>query len=479
MKNRKSLKINVILNCIKQLCSVIIPLITVPYISRTLQAENYGKYCFSNSIIGYITLLAGLGIQTYAIREGARIREDREEISAFASEVFTINIITTIAAYSCLIILLFVPKLQSYRELILVQSIVILFTTVGTDWINTIYEDYGYLTIRYIIVQLLSIAAMLILVRKPDDYVLYAGIVSVSSAGANILNIVHVRKYVHLKVVQKPHIEKHLPPILILFANQLAVTVYVNSDITLLGLLADDKAVGIYSVSSKIYAIIKQLVNAIVIVAVPRLSAFLGVQDESRYLNTCSRILNGLVTMLLPAIVGLFMISQYIVRLIGGLAYEEGSIALRILSFSLFFATLACFFSNCILIPLKKEKAMLLSTIAGAITNVLLNFVFIPGWGINGTAITTVIGEAVVFIGVYMKSCRMYKIGVSKGCLISSCVGCIAIIAVCKAVPQITGNWITILSLDVFLSVVAYSVCLLVFKNDLLMELMKGKMGRK
>ena len=93
-KNKK----NAILNVIKSLMSIIFPLITYPYVTRILGVENLGKINYTNSIVSYFALIASLGITTYAIREGAKIRNDREKIEEFSSEIFSINIITTIVA---------------------------------------------------------------------------------------------------------------------------------------------------------------------------------------------------------------------------------------------------------------------------------------------------------------------------------------------------------------------------------------------
>ena len=77
---QKSLGVNALLNGIKQCCSIIFPLITFPYISRVLGSDGYGKYSFSYSVTNYFILLAALGIYTYAIREGAKIRDDQKAI---------------------------------------------------------------------------------------------------------------------------------------------------------------------------------------------------------------------------------------------------------------------------------------------------------------------------------------------------------------------------------------------------------------
>ena len=78
---------------------IIFPLITFPYVSRILGVDNLGKYNFSNSIISYFILIAGLGISTYAVREGARLRDKQKAFHDFANEMFTINVISTIVAY--------------------------------------------------------------------------------------------------------------------------------------------------------------------------------------------------------------------------------------------------------------------------------------------------------------------------------------------------------------------------------------------
>lgn len=101
MKQR-SLGVNALLNGVKQCCSIIFPLITFPYISRVLGSNGYGKYSFSNSVTNYFILLAALGIYTYAIREGAKIRDDQKAINHFCSQVFSINVCS--AAISMLLL---------------------------------------------------------------------------------------------------------------------------------------------------------------------------------------------------------------------------------------------------------------------------------------------------------------------------------------------------------------------------------------
>lgn len=92
---KKSLGINAVLNSLQSLLNLIFPLVTFPYISRTLSVDGVGKYNFANSIVSYFILLAGLGISVFAVREGSKLRDNRKKFSLFASRIFTISIVST------------------------------------------------------------------------------------------------------------------------------------------------------------------------------------------------------------------------------------------------------------------------------------------------------------------------------------------------------------------------------------------------
>lgn len=118
-----------------------------------------------------------------------------------------------------------------------------ILAAVGADWINSIYEDYFYLTVRYIVIQILSLGAMFAFVHTSEDLWKYCLIMMLSASGGNIINVFYVRKRVHLHFAYRVNLKKHIIPLLIFFVNTLAITIYVNSDITMLGFFKDDQAV--------------------------------------------------------------------------------------------------------------------------------------------------------------------------------------------------------------------------------------------
>lgn len=463
----KSVKINAALNTIKQLCQILFPIITVPYVTRTLGAINYGKINFSNSIVSYFMLFASLGISSYAIREGALVRKNREKFQQFSSEIFSINIFSTLIAYLLLFVTLLVPQVARFKEIILIQSISIILTTLGADWVNSVYEDYAYITVRYLIFQIISICLLFIFVHTKNDYIKYAVILVTASAGGNILNIFYIRRYTKLKFILKFNWIKHMIPILVLFGNQLAITLYVNSDVTMLGFLSSQKMVGLYSLSSKIYTAFQQMLNAIIIVSVPRLSFYLGTKNNIEFKKLGDKIYQALLICIVPIVVGLAIYAKMIMRLAGGKEYASGGASLSILAFSLFFSLLAAFYTNCIMLPNKMENKILLITSIAAIINVLLNFGMIPMFGANGAALTTVISEIVVAFSSYKVSSGVFhKVTINKD-TVSPFVGGIVIAITCILLKILFYNSYMALILSLIFSPIIYTLVLRFMKNSI------------
>lgn len=476
---KKSMKINAILNIIKQMCQVIFPLITVPYVTRVLQTENYGKYNYGNSIVSYFLLIAGLGISTYAIRDGAKIREEKKKFEKFACEVYSINIISTIISYAVLIaVLAFVPKLHGYRLLIVVQSAIILFTTLGADWVNTIYEDFISLTVRSIVLQVVALIGMFIFVHDENDYVKYAIVTVFATSGAGLINAFYIRKYVKLKLTIQIDWKRHLRPILLLFFNIITMTIYVNSDITLIGIFKGDKEVGIYSLATKIYLIIKQVLNAVVIVVFPRLSAYIGNKDKENYNTLLNKLYNGLMILLFPVVIALLMLSDKIVLLMSGEKYYASASSLQILSISLIFAAMCGIFSNCVLLIFDKEIEFVKATIVGAVSNILLNLIILPKYGANGAAITTVISELLVFVITYAYSSKIQKCKTECRNLIGIIVGCIFIAIECYVVKQnIQGTISTIIICGIF-GILGYAIIMLISGSSIVKDTVRQILKR-
>lgn len=275
-KKSESIAVNGLLNIIIKCCHIIIPLITFPYLSRVLGAENYGKFSFALSINSYLLLITMLGIDTYAVREASRFRDDKRKLFEFTSQITFINMCSLLIALSSMAVLVtFNTKIKQYDILVYLLSMILICTFLGRDWINTVFEDYTYITIRYIVIQLIGVFAIFLFIKNAEDYILYTLIYSLTVSLGYIINLFYTQKYVKFGIAAKGA-KKHIFPIILLFGGQIATNIYLQSDITMLGFFGTDSDVGIYTISSKIYLLSKMMINALTAVTIPRIVFSLG-----------------------------------------------------------------------------------------------------------------------------------------------------------------------------------------------------------
>ncbi len=393
----KKIGINAILNGIRQILTVLFPLITIKYVIKIVGVENVGKVNYGNSIIKYFSLLAMLGIYQYAVREGALRRASKEKFEQFASQIFSFNVISTILSYILLgICIITIPKLNQYSLLLLLQSSSIILVTMGREWINIIYEDYYLITIRTICTYILTLVIMFLFVRDGDDYYVYASLSVIANGIICISNMLYCRKYAHIRLTPHINIKEHFKPIMVFFANALAVSVYVNIDITMLGGIKGDYHVGLYSLAVKIYAAVKSLLIAIYNVTIAELSYLWGSNKRDEYKALLTKLFGYLTIMVLPATIGLICVSREVLVLLGGKEYEATERTLQILAIALIFAIFGGGVCDCINVTMKREKENFIATVLAAILNFVLNIFMIPRFSYLGAAITTLVAEGFV-----------------------------------------------------------------------------------
>lgn len=468
----KSIYINITLNIVRVLLSVIFPLITFPYVSRVLMADNLGKVNYAMSVVNYFALIAALGVSTYGVREGARLRKNKSEFEVFANEIFTVNVVTTLISYILLFITLIVVRdFDNYRLLILLQSVSIILTTIGVDWINSVFEDYLYITIRSFLIQITLLIIMFCVIKRPEDYYKYAFLTVLSNGITCTLNFFYTRKYCRVKIIKKCNFAKHIKGLAIFFANNLAINVYLNADVTMLGLYCNDCTVGIYAVAVKVYNVLKAVIAAMFTACIPRLSAYYGEGREKEYKDLLNDIISNCTLLMIPMICGLVILAKPIVLILSGPGYVEATASLRLICLGIVGAIYGGIMTNCVNLPMKREKYNLNATVLAALINVILNLFFIPLFQEKGAAITTVIAEFTVLIYCVITFKGLKKLIYFKTMsrnILTGLVECVIIICISRILNAYISNWLISMLLLVVFSVVTYIILLCITKNPVM-----------
>lgn len=402
MKNT-SIKKNFIMNAILTMSSFIFPLISFPYVSRVLMPAGTGRVAFATSIVSYFWLMAYLGVPTYGVRACAKVRDNKEKLSRTVQELLIISSVMTVIAYAVLFAAVaMVPRLQQERTLIYVISLEFFFYTIGIEWMYRALEQYTYITITSVISKLVALVAMFVLIHTPDDYVIYGGLTIFAASASYLFNFLYAPKFITLRPVGQYNFRRHFAPILVFFAMSCATMIYNHLDAAMLGFMKTDVDVGYYNAAVKIKMILVSVVTSLGTVLLPRSSYYIeqGRYEEFRQIG--KKALNFVLLIATPLMLYFILYAKEGILLLSGDEYEGAILPMQIIMPTLLFIGLSNLLGIQTLVPLGREKVVLYSEIAGAVTDLVLNALLIPRYASAGAAFGTLVAEAVVLLVQYM-----------------------------------------------------------------------------
>ena len=410
MKKNTTVAYNFIMNVILTTSSFIFPLITFPYVSRILLPEGTGKVSFATSVISYFVIIAQLGIPTYGIRACAKVRDNKDELNKTVQEIFYISMLTCVVAYILLgLSIIFIPKLQEERKLLLVMSMMILFSTLGAEWLYKALEMYSYITWRSIVFKLIALIAMFLFVHEKNDYVIYGAISILASSASGIMNFIYLHKIVDLKKHYTLDFHKHLKPILVFFAMSCATTIYLNIDTVMLGFMKTDADVGYYNAAVKIKNLLVSIVTSLGAVLLPRVTYYLEKGERDKFKNLATKAIHFVYFLSIPLLVFFVIFAKQGILFLSGESYYNAILPMKCMMPTLLFIGLTNIMGIQILVPLGREDKVLFSVIAGAVVDLILNAILIPRYASTGAAIGTMVAELVVFIVQYFSEKKLFS----------------------------------------------------------------------
>lgn len=396
MMKEKSLLKNSFYNILYKAINIVFPLVTSAYVARVLMADSIGKVVAAQNVVSYFTLLAAMGIPTYGVKLIAQFRIKSKELDKAFSELFLINFVLSVVCSAAYYGLIFkVNYFDGKETLYAICGLNIVFNIFNVDWFYQGIQEYKYIAIRNFIFKCISLAVLMYFVKEPQDYMIYALISSGALVGNYIFNILRIRKYIAF-TFKNICIREHIQHISILFVAAIAVEIYVLADITMLDILCNSAVVGYYTMSMRVIRVIRGLVVAVSSVFLPQLSYYYHNGKQIEFYALSNKGIHILAVLSVPAALGLSMVADEAVIFFFGTGFSNSIFITRLLAISIVTVALSNFIGMQILVTLGKEKITTISTICGAITNIVLNYFLIRAYGHIGAAIASVITEGVV-----------------------------------------------------------------------------------
>ena len=391
-----SIKKNIAYQSIYQILLVSLPLITAPYVSRVLGAEQIGIYSYTYSIANYFVLFALLGINNYGNREIAKAQDNREQLNSTFSNVFMLHIvISSLMLVIYWIYVIYISE-KEYQLYAMIQSCYVIGALLDINWFFFGMEKFKTTVTRNAIVKCATTLLIFMFVRTKDDLWRYACVMGIGSVISNSMVWFLVRRYVSFIKPSWSAMKKHIKPLLVFFIPVVAISLYRGMDKIMVGILSTTMQLGFYENVDKIIRLPLGLITAFGMVMMPRLSnlAEKGKTEQSKhYLEVSMRY----VLFISFAITfGLSAISIDFAPIFWGKEFENCGILMAYAAIALPFLAYSDVLRTQYIIPQNKERIFIVSVIAGAIVNVVSNLILIPHYHALGAIISSVITEIMV-----------------------------------------------------------------------------------
>lgn len=459
---------NYLYNVGYQVLAIIVPLITSAYVSRVLRPEGVGANAFTNSIIQYFILIASMGIGYYGNRQIAYVREDKYRKSQAFWEIQIVKTIMTLIAWIafCLFMLIYTRQ----AKYMWAQSLNLIAVAFDISWFYEGIENFKVTVLKNSFVKILSMIAIFLLIKSPDDVTLYIIVLAASTLLGNLTlwpNLKDNLVKIDLKQL-KPW--PHFLPMIELFIPQIATQIYVQLNKTMLGAMVAEKASGYYQYSDNLVKLILALVTATGTVMLPHVANAVAKGDIHVVNKMLYKSFDFVSAISYPMFLGLASVSTTLATKYYGPGYEPVGPAMMIESIVILMIAWSNVLGVQYLIPLKKVHQFTASVTCGAIVNIILNVPLIHFWGLNGAMWSTVISEIAVTVyqlWVVKDFLNLNKLFHGSGkYLIASFAMFIVVYAMNR---YFKDSWL-MLGIEVLIGIFIYIICIVLFKAKILSD---------
>ncbi len=389
----KKITLNYIYNLSYQIFSLLVPLVTTPYISRALGAEMIGIYGYTLSISTYFIVAGSLGFPLYGQREIAYRAGDVRERSILFFQIVQGQFLLLTAALVLYFAFVFCCA-GEYREVYLAQSVGIMGGVLAVSWFYTGIEEFKVTVAKNFLVKALSVLGLFLFVKKPEDVALYAAIVGAANLTGNAAILFDIRKYVDFQQSFRKTLT-HVKPAFLLGIPYYITSIYKIIDTTMLGILGDGYAeVGYYEQAQKVVALIMTVITSLGTVIMPRMAQEIGAKNVEGAKGYLNRGIEVSLLLAMPMAAGSAAVASTLVPWFFGAGYERVTGLLVIFAPMGILMGISNLAGSQYMVASQREKELTLTILLGVLVNGVFNALLIPGAGSYGAA-ATVISEAV------------------------------------------------------------------------------------
>lgn len=266
--------LNILYNAVYQIFLVLVPLITVPYLSRILGPQTYGIYSNVNNIVQFLMIFCTLSVSYIGMRTISQIRAfgSQKDLTDAFWGLWYFQALAGLVTIFIVIILTSFFNIK-YGKYILLMVPYLISAQVDISWFFQGLADFGRVVLKNTAVKLVSVVLILLWVKNPGDLWKYMLIMSVSTMLGSFVFWFDIHRYVGGPVKHFYKYRTTLEAIITLLIPQIATQIYTSLDKPILGLFRNSTQVAFYDNSQRISNMVLGIVTSISLVIMPKMAS--------------------------------------------------------------------------------------------------------------------------------------------------------------------------------------------------------------
>lgn len=392
---KKSIKKNYIYNVAYQILILLTPLITSPYIARTLGPDGIGTASYIGSVSSYFMLVASMGIATFAQREVSYYQEDRTMRTQVFWEVKLLQLTTCGVCFAAYFVFCL---FQENRILYLISGIGLLNMVLDVSWLYQGMEEFGALVFRNVVFKAIHIIYIFTFVHSKEDLPLYMlesvfGSLSAMAMWPKLPSMIGRPDFKKLRPF------RHFKTVFLLFVPTIAIQIYTVLDKTMIGVITHDTYEnGYYEQAIRISKMLLTLVTSLGTVMVPRIGKLYAEKNTESIRNYMYRSYRFVWFLGIPICFGLIMTAGNFIPWFLGDGYEKVISLTGILSLLILDIGISNVTGLQYLIPTRRENTFTFTVTVGAVVNFFSNMALIYSFQATGAAVASVVAETTIAV---------------------------------------------------------------------------------
>ena len=382
---------NYLYNVSYQIVMTILPVVTIPYLTRVLGGNSLGIARYVESVVSIFIVFGMLGLVWYANRAVAYNRQDKFKLSQCFWEIFFMRIVLMVA--TLFIYLLFIRK-SVYKIFFEIYVIHIIGSFLDVGWFFTGIEEMKPIVIRNYIIRIISTILLFCLVKSKDDLKVYVWLICLTT----MVNAIAVFPWIKKYVVPIPLRDIHF----VLFLPQAASQLYVQCDkIMIENLVPNISYVSYYTENEKIAKLPIILVTALSTVLMPRIAYEFSTGREAHIKEYIRKALQITCYVLFPCCLGMMATASNFIPIFLGREFADTYGILIMLCPIMIFIGISNVTGIQYLVAVDKKKELIISYLSALMINIVINYLLIPRYNAYGAAVGTIAAEGVSAIIQY------------------------------------------------------------------------------